>query len=37
MEKPVKKRPPWWFAPAIWGGITGTAALAAAVIGVTAE
>jgi hypothetical protein len=37
MEERKKKRPPWWFAPAIWGGIAGTAAIAAAVIGASVE
>ena len=37
MEQPSSKRPPWWFAPAVWGGIAGSAAIAAAVIGATSE
>lgn len=37
MERPRKKRPPWWFAPAVWGGIAGSAALAAALVGATIE
>lgn len=37
MEKPRNKRPPWWFVPAIWSGIAGSAALAAALIGATTE
>jgi hypothetical protein len=32
-----RKRPPWWFITAVWSGIAGSAALAAAVIGATAE
>ncbi len=37
MENLRKKRPPWWFAPAIWSGIAGSAAIAAAVIGAATE
>jgi hypothetical protein len=37
MEDKRKKRPPWWFVPAIWGGIAGSTAIAAAVIGATTE
>jgi len=27
------KRPPWWFAPVLWAGIAGAAALMAAALG----
>lgn len=37
MEKRQRKRPPWWFAPAIWSGIAGSAAVAAVVIGASVE
>lgn len=36
-EKPKRKRPPWWFAPAIWGGIACSAAIVAMVIGASVE
>ncbi len=32
MRKRRGKRPPWWFAPALWTGIAGAAALLAAAI-----
>jgi hypothetical protein len=37
MEQPTKKRPPWWFAPAVWAGIASSAAIAATVIGAATE
>ncbi len=37
METPRKKRPPWWFAPVVWGAIAGSAALAAVLVGATTE
>lgn len=37
MEQPRKKRPPWWFAPVVWAGIAGSAAIAATLIGATIE
>jgi len=36
MKKP-KKRPPWWFVPAVWAGMAGVAALMAAAVGGTSQ
>jgi hypothetical protein len=33
MRKKRGKRPPWWFAIAVWSGIAGAAALLATAIG----
>jgi hypothetical protein len=35
--KQQRKRPPWWFAPAVWAGIAGTAALMASVVTSTSQ
>lgn len=32
-----KKRPPWWFATAIWSGLAAASGLLAAVIGSTVD
>lgn len=34
---PEAKRPPWWFALAVWAGIAGAAAALAATVGLSSQ
>jgi len=36
-DKDTDSRPPWWFAPLLWGGIGGTSALAALAFAAVSE